>query len=28
LYFAKQRNAAEIVTLLEQFGARDHVGGG
>jgi ankyrin repeat protein len=27
LFFAKQRNAAEIVTLLEQFGAREHVGG-
>jgi hypothetical protein len=22
LFFAKQRNAAEIVSLLEQFGAR------
>jgi ankyrin repeat protein len=27
LFFAKQRNAAEIVTLLEQFGAREAVGG-
>jgi len=27
LFFAKQRNAAEIVTLLEQFGAREHAGG-
>jgi ankyrin repeat protein len=27
LFFARQRNAAEIVTLLEQFGAREHVGG-
>jgi ankyrin repeat protein len=27
LFFAKQRNALEIVTLLEQFGAREHVGG-
>jgi hypothetical protein len=25
-FFARQRNAAEIVTLLEQFGVRDHVG--
>jgi uncharacterized protein len=27
LFFAKQRNAAEIVTLLEQFGARELAGG-
>jgi ankyrin repeat protein len=27
LFFAKQRSAAEIVILLEQFGARERVGG-
>jgi hypothetical protein len=27
LFFAKQRNAAEIVILLEQFGAHEQAGG-